>query len=66
MQATKVSEDEWLTSNPGHFTRGYIVPRRLRGSHILSGCFEKETSPLFRQGIEQEFLDIPAKSASQH
>jgi hypothetical protein len=65
MQATKVYGDKWLASSPGRFTRGEIVPRRLRGSHIRSGCFDEETSPLLRQGIGKEFLDIPAAAPSQ-
>jgi hypothetical protein len=63
VKTTKVYEDEWLASSPGRFTRGEIVPRRLRGSHIRSGCFEEETSPLLRPGIEEEFLDIPETAA---
>jgi hypothetical protein len=66
MQTMKVYEDDWLASSPGRFTRGDIVPRRLRGSRIRCGSFEEETSPLFRPEIEQEFPGIPARAASQH
>jgi hypothetical protein len=60
VHAKKVYGDECLTRSSCRFTRGEIVPRSLLGSHIQSGFFEEYTSPLFRPGIQQECLDIPA------